>query len=101
MDTLPEMRVVAAAFRDESAALAAVAELRSSLDLGPADIGLAPVGGDPACAGLRALVAGRFRQHRRELVDAIIRRYRGEVINDLPEERVRPRLIAHRHAATR
>ena len=87
----PGMRVVAAAFPDTDVATAAAAELRSQLDVGPSDIALAPAGGDPQRSGLRALLIGRFRQHRTELVQSVVRRYRGRVIDDLPEERVRRR----------
>jgi hypothetical protein len=90
MDDLPEMRVVAAVFPEPSEAEAALAELRRALDVGPSDVAVASVGGDPARAGRRALLAGRFREHRRQLVDAVVRQYRGEVIEDLPERRVRP-----------
>ena len=91
VDELPEMHVIAAAFPDSNEARAAEAELRAQLDVGPADIGLAPVGGDPARSGLRALLAGRFRQHRTQLVESTVLRHRGRVIEDLPEARVRPK----------
>jgi hypothetical protein len=81
---------MAAAFAEPAEAEAAEAELRASLDVGPADIALAPVGGDPARSGLRALLAGRFRQHRTHLVESIVRRNRGRVLEDVSEARVRP-----------
>ena len=83
------MRVVAVAFPETSEAEAAEAELRSHLDVGQSDIAVGQVGGDPSRQGFRALLAGRFREHRRQLVEAIVRRYRGRVVEDLPEERVR------------
>ena len=89
MNKLPGMRVVAAAFLAPSDAVAAEAELRSQLDVGPSDIELGRVGGDPGREGFPALLVGRFREHRTQLVESIVRRYRGRVVEDLPEERVR------------
>ena len=83
------MHVVAAAFPEPEAAQAAVDELRAQLDLEPSDIAVAPAGGDPSRNGFRALMVGRFRQHRRQLVEAVVRTHRGLVLDDLPERRLR------------
>jgi hypothetical protein len=91
MDEEPEIRVVAAAFADVRSAAAAEAELRNRLDVEAPDIGIAEAGGDRGRAGLRGLLIGRFRRHRRDVVDAVVERHHGEVVEDLPEARVFPR----------
>ena len=89
MDDLSEMRVVAAAFSDRQAAAAAEEELRQRLDVEGPDIEVAPAGGDTARRGLRALLAGRFRWGRKDVVDEVVKRHAGEVLEDHPEARVR------------
>ena len=99
MNDQPEMRVVAAAFPAFGDAAAAESELRAQLDVEDADISVAAAGGDRGRRGLRALLAGRFRGHRRQIVDDVVRRHRGIVVEDLPEVRVRRRggiwLLSH------
>ena len=87
VDDLPPMRLVAAAFRDEEAATLAEADLRQRLDVGDADIARAPVGGDVMRSGRQAVLAGRFREHRRPEIEQIIRAHGGTIVDDLPEER--------------
>jgi hypothetical protein len=91
MDDEPEIRVVAAAFVDVRSAAAAEAELRDRLDVGAPDIDIAEAGGDRGRTGLRGLLIGRFRSHRRDVVEAVVERHQGEVVEDLPEARVFPR----------
>jgi len=89
MDDPDEMRVVAAGFSEPQAAAAAEAELRQRLDLEGGDIQVAPAGGESARRGLRALLAGRFRWGRKDVVDEVVKRYAGEVLEEHPETRVR------------
>ena len=89
MDDPGEMRVVAAAFSDRHAAAAAEEELRERLDVEGPDIEVAPAGGDTARRGLRALLAGRFRWGRKAIVDEVVKRHAGEVLEEHPETRVR------------
>jgi hypothetical protein len=84
------MHVVAAAFPDVEEAAAAESELRQQLDVEGRDIKVAPAGGDPGRSGLRGLLAGRFRLHRRELVEEVVQRHCGEVVDDRPEDQIRP-----------
>ena len=88
MDEPGEMRVVAAAFPDFREATSAASELLDRLDLAGADMAIAPAGGDPARTGFRAFLAGRFRRRVRPLVDEVIRRHDGRVVEDLPEAKV-------------
>ena len=90
MDDPGEMRVVAAAFSDAPAADAAEEELRQRLDVEGPDIEVAPAGGDTGRRGLRALLAGRFRSSKKDVVEEVVKSHAGEVIQDVPEERLRP-----------
>ena len=85
-----ELRVVAAFFADPAEAQAAETDLRGQLDVEPADISVQPVGGDPSRRGLATLLAGRFRAHRKPIVQRVIEAHRGEIAVDVAEARVRP-----------
>jgi len=89
MDDPDEMRVVAAGFAEPQAAAAAEEELRQRLDLERGDVEVAPAGGDSARRGLGALLAGRFRWGRKDVVDEVVKRHAGEVLEEHPENRVR------------
>lgn len=89
-DETSELRFVAAAFADREEAAAAERELRGELDVGPADIATGEVGGDPSKAGMRGLLAGRFRAHRRTVVERVVDRHRGKIVADIPESRATP-----------
>lgn len=94
MDDQPEMRVVAAAFPELGDATAAEKDLRAQLDVEKRDRTVAAAGGDRGRAGLRAILAGRFRAHRRDLVEEVVRRHRGQVVEDLAEVHVhRPKSV--------
>ena len=88
MDDPGEMHVVAVAFPDLPEATRAASELLERLDVTGEDISIAPAGGDPARRGARAFLAGRFRRHRRRVVDEVTRRYKGQIVEDVPEARV-------------
>jgi hypothetical protein len=90
MDEKFKMHIVAAAFPDVEEAAAAESELRQQLDVEGPDITVAPAGGDPGRSGLRGLLAGRFRVHRRHVVEDVVKRHRGEVVDDRPEDQIRP-----------
>lgn len=90
MDEESKIHIVAAAFPDVEEAAAAESELRQQLDVEGPDIKVAPAGGDPGRTGLRGLLAGRFRLHRRQVVEDVVKRHRGEVIDDRPEDQIRP-----------
>ena len=81
------MRLVAAGFSDQATARDAEAELREYLDVGQADIALAPAGGDVGRSGHQTVLAGRFREHRRRQVETIIEAHGGRIVDDLPERR--------------
>ena len=87
MDDLPPMRVLAAAFPDAETATSAEAALRERLDVGDADIALAPAGGDVMRSGHQAVLAGRFREHRRVEIQKIVEAHGGAIVDDLPEAR--------------
>jgi len=87
MDDGPsELRIVAAAFADREDAVAAERELRTQLDVGPADISTAEVGGDPSHRGLCGLLAGRFRAHRRGDVERVVEGHGGRIVADVPDQ---------------
>lgn len=81
------MRLMALAFSDEESASSAEEELRQHLDVSAADIALAPAGGDVMRSGRQAVLAGRFREHRRPEIAKIIAAHGGTIIEDLPEDR--------------
>lgn len=89
MDDRGEIRVIAAAFPELHDATAAESELRAQLDVETRDVSVAEAGGERSRSGLRALLAGRFRSHRRAVVDDVVSRHHGEVVADVPEHRVR------------
>jgi hypothetical protein len=60
-----------------------------STSKGP-DIAVAPADGDTARRGLKAVLAGRFRWARKAVVDEVVKRHAGEVIEDFAESHVRP-----------
>lgn len=80
-----ELRIVAAAFADRDEAAAAERELRGQLDVGPADISTSEIGGDPPKRGLRGVLAGRFRAHRRGDVLRVVEDHGGQIVADVPE----------------
>jgi hypothetical protein len=87
VDDLSPMRVMAAAFPDAETATSAEAELRERLDVGDADIALAQAGGDVMRSGRQAVLAGRFREHRRVEIQEIVEAHGGMLVDDLPEAR--------------
>ena len=85
------MRVIAARFLEAAAASRAVSRMRAQLDLGPTDVGIAPLGGADQPLGTTFLLAGRFQESRLEEIRGIIERDGGEIVADLDEGRTRPR----------
>lgn len=85
------MRVIAARFMEADAASRAVSRMKARFDLGPSDVGIAPLGGADQPVGARVLVAGRFREARLDEIRSIIARDGGEIVADLDEGRTRPR----------
>jgi len=65
--------------------------MRAQLDLGPTDVGIAPLGGADQPLGTTFLLAGRFQESRLEEIRGIIERDGGEIVADLDEGRTRPR----------
>ncbi len=86
------MRVIAARFVQAEAASRAISRMRSRLDLGPGDVGMAPLGGADHPQEAKVLVAGRFRESRLEEIRRIIQGDGGEIVADLDEGRTRPRV---------
>ncbi|MDQ3553721.1 MAG: hypothetical protein M3395_04865 [Chloroflexota bacterium] len=92
------MRVIAARFMEAEAASRVISRMKARLDLGPDDVGIAPLGGADQPEGAQVLLAGRFREARLEEIRAIIERHGGVIVADLDEGRTKPR-IASAHAA--
>ena len=90
-EDMPEIRVIAVAFPNLDDAAAAESELRQRLDVEGPDVAVAEAGGERSRRGLRAVLAGRFRAHRRHVVDDVVKRHRGEVVAEVPERWVIPR----------
>lgn len=86
------MRVIAARFREAGAVSRAVSLLRSVLDVGPDDVGTAPLGGVDQPQDAKFLLAGRFRESRLDEIRSIIEHGGGEIVADLDEGRTRPRV---------
>lgn len=86
------MRVIAARFMEAEAASRVVSRMKARLDLGPDDVGIAPLGGADQPQGAQVLLAGRFREARLDEIRSIIERHGGEIVADLDEGRTRPRI---------
>jgi hypothetical protein len=86
------VRVIAARFREAGAVSRAVSRLRSVLDVGPDDVGTAPLGGVDQPQDAKYLLAGRFRESRLDEIRSIIEADGGEIVADLDELRTRPRV---------
>lgn len=76
---------------EAEAASRAVSRMRVRLDLGPDDVGIAPLGGADQPQEATILLAGRFREARIDEIRHIIQRAGGEIVADLDEGRTRPR----------
>lgn len=88
------MRVIAARFREAGSVSRALARLKAHLDLGPDDVGVAPLGSVDQPRDADFLLAGRFRESRLSEIRSIIERDGGEIVADLDEGRTRPRASA-------
>jgi hypothetical protein len=86
------VRVIAARFMEAEAASRVVSRMKARLDLGPDDVGIAPLGGADQPQGAQVLLAGRFREARLDEIRSIIERHGGEIVADLDEGRTRPRI---------
>ncbi len=86
------MRVIAARFVEAEAASRVIARMRSRLDLGPGDVGIAPLGGADQPLEAKVLLAGRFQESRLDEIRRIIQGDGGEIVADLDEGRTRPRM---------
>ncbi len=78
------MRVLAAAFADESAARRALDELRERYGLGPDDAGIAPLG-DGQSGPSRVVLAGRFADDGVHTVRELLAEFGGEVVSEVDE----------------
>ncbi len=85
------VRIIAARFMEAEAASRALSRMRVRLDLGPDDVGIAPLGGADQPQEAKILLAGRFREARLDEIRQIIQRAGGEIVADLDEGRTRPR----------
>ncbi len=92
------MRVIAARFVGAEAASRAISRMRSQFDLGPGDVGIAPLGGADQPLEAKVLLAGRFRESRLDEIRRIIQRDGGEIVADLDEGQTRPRTAAGKKA---
>jgi len=86
------VRVIAARFMEAEAASRVVSRMKARLDLGPDDVGIAPLGGADQPQGAQVLLAGRFREARLDEIRSIIERHGGEIVADLDEGRTKPRI---------
>ena len=84
------MQVLAVGFPEARLAEEAEAELRGVLDLGPGDLSVDDVGGDPEFVdGASVVLAGRIREYRLDIVQEIFERHRGVLLTKVPERWVR------------
>lgn len=93
------MRVIAARFMEAEAASRVISRMKARLDLGPDDVGIAPLGGVDQPQGAQVLLAGRFREARLDEIRSIIERDGGEIVADLDEGRTKPRIASTPAAA--
>ena len=83
------MKVVGARFRAREDAEQALHDLRSRLDIGPADAEAEAMGStDYAHVTDGTLLAGRFRPERLPLVEDVIERHGGEILFEADEDRL-------------
>jgi len=84
------MQVLAIGFPEARLAEEAEAELRSVLDLGPRDLSVDDIGGDPEFVdGASVVLAGRIREYRLDVVQEIVDRHQGVLLTKVPERWVR------------
>jgi hypothetical protein len=84
------MQILAVGFPEAPLAEQAVAELRAVLDLGPGDLSVWGVAGDPEFVdGASVVLAGRIREYRLDVVQEIVARHRGVLLTTVPERWVR------------
>lgn len=84
------MQVLAVGFPEARLAEQAEAELRAVLDLGPGDLSIRDVAGDPEFVdGASVVLGGRIREYRLDLVQDVIERNRGVLLTTVPERWVR------------
>ncbi len=88
------VRVIAARFMEAEAASRVISRMKARLDLGPDDVGIAPLGGADQPQGAQVLLAGRFRETRLDEIRAIIERNGGEIVADLDEGRTKSRMTS-------
>lgn len=93
------VRVIAARFVEAEAASRAISRMKVTLDLGPDDVGIAPLGGADQPQEAKVLLAGRFREARLDEIRRIIQCAGGEIVADLDEGRTRPRRPSNPAAA--
>ncbi len=77
---------------EAEAASRVIVRMKARLDLGPDDVGIAPLGGSDQPQGAQVLLAGRFREARLDEIRSIIERAGGEIVADLDEGRTKPRI---------
>ena len=94
------VRVLAARFATAEEADVAVTRLRRELDLGPDDVGLAPLGGADQPAGDAVVLAGRFREARVALVREVIAGAGGVMVADVDEGWTKPRTRSPNRSTT-
>jgi hypothetical protein len=85
------MRVIAARFAEARAATRLEADLRARFELGPGDIGVAPLGGADDAPDAHLVVAGRFHDARVGEVLRLIQQAGGTVVADVDEVWTKPR----------
>jgi hypothetical protein len=84
------MQVLAVGFPEARLAEQAEAELRAVLDLGPGDLSIRDVAGDPEFVdGASVVLGGRIREYRLDVVQDVIERNRGVLLTTVPERWVR------------
>jgi hypothetical protein len=84
------MQVLAVGFPEARLAEQAEAELRRILDLGEGDLSVDDVAGDPEFVdGAAVVLAGRIREYRLDVVQAIVERHRGVLLTTVPERWIR------------
>ena len=79
------MRVIAAAFPDDSSARAAEARLIAQLALEKNQIGVEALAQAPGRTGARAILAGRFREDLVGIARTVVERFGGTMVIDIDD----------------
>jgi hypothetical protein len=87
------MRILAARFADRDRASAVLGRLQRTLEVGPPDVAIAPLGIPGRATRNETLLAGRFPEEQTAEVASLVQEAGGEIVVNVDERWTQPRPV--------